>query len=135
MDATIQNLIQTAVEATRHAYIPYSHYPVGAALRAQDGTVYSGCNVENASYPVTICAERVALVKSVSEGRQRFDLLAVVTPNAGSPCGMCRQMLYEFAPDLRVILANLEGEIAYDGMLHDLLPRGFGPDSLPHVTS
>ncbi|MEP7291129.1 MAG: cytidine deaminase [Chloroflexota bacterium] len=135
MDETIQRLISAAIDVTRNAYIPYSHYPVGAALRAADGTIYSGCNVENSSYPVTICAERVALVKAVSEGRRAFDLLAVVTPNGGSPCGMCRQMLYEFAPGLRVILADLDGKVAYDGILSDLLPRGFGPDSLPHDSS
>ena len=135
VDDSIRSLIQAAKDATRHAYIPYSHYPVGAALLASDGTVYAGCNVENSSYPVTICAERVALVKAVSEGRRSFDLLAVVTPNAGSPCGMCRQMLYEFSPNLRVVLANREGEIAYDGVLSELLPRGFGPDSLPHESA
>ncbi len=133
MDETAQALVQTAIDATRFAYIPYSHYPVGAALRAVDGTVYSGCNVENSSYPVTICAERVALVKAVSEGQRAFDVIAVVTPNGGSPCGMCRQMLYEFAPSLRVILADTNGVIVYDGILSDLLARGFGPESLPHV--
>lgn len=132
MDETIQRLVQTAIAATEHAYIPYSHYPVGAALRATDGTVYAGCNVENASYPVTICAERVALVKAVSEGQRRFDTIAVVTSNGGSPCGMCRQMLFEFAPELRVILADLDGTVVYDGVLADLLLRGFGPSSLPH---
>ena len=133
VDDSIQALIRQAIDATRHAYIPYSHYPVGAALRATDGTVYRGCNIENAAYPSTICAERVALVKAVSEGQRSFDAIAVVTTNAGSPCGMCRQMMYEFAPDLRVILANMDGEIAYDGTLSDLLPRGFGPSSLPHA--
>ena len=135
MEKAILSLIQVAKDATQHAYIPYSHYPVGAALRAADGTIYAGCNIENASYPVTICAERVALVKAVSEGQRDFDLLAVVTPNAGSPCGMCRQMLYEFAPNLRIILATRDGEVKYDGILSELLPRGFGPDSLPHESS
>lgn len=132
MDEAIRTLIQAAKDVTEHAYAPYSHYPVGAALRAADGTVYTGCNVENSSYPVTICAERVALVKAVSEGQRHFDLLAVVTSNAGAPCGMCRQMLYEFAPSLRVILATREGDVQYDGVLSDLLLRGFGPESLPH---
>jgi cytidine deaminase len=135
VDETSQTLIRAATDATRHAYIPYSHYPVGAALRTLDGTIYNGCNVENASYPVTICAERVALVKAVSEGQRQFDAIAVVTPNGGSPCGMCRQMLYEFAPDLRVILAKTDGTVVYDGILSELLPRGFGPDSLPHDSS
>jgi cytidine deaminase len=133
LDDSLQTLVRAAADAARNAYIPYSHYPVGAALRASDGTVYSGCNVENAAYPATICAERVALVKAVSEGERKFDAIAVVTPNGESLCGMCRQMLYEFAPDLRVILAKPDGAVVYDGALSDLLPRGFGPESLPDV--
>jgi cytidine deaminase len=129
-DVAIEQLLEAAIAVTHNAYIPYSHYPVGAALRAVDGTVYSGCNVENASYPVTICAERTALVKAVSEGRRAFDLLVVVTKNAGSPCGMCRQMLYEFSPNLRIILADLAGNVASDTTLSALLPDGFGPDRL-----
>jgi cytidine deaminase len=135
VDEAIQRLVRAAKDATRNAYIPYSHYPVGAALRASDGTIFSGCNVENASYPVTICAERVALVKAISEGHRVFETIAVVTPNAGSPCGMCRQMLYEFSPELRVVLADTDGNIRYDGTLSELLPLGFGPDSLPHDSS
>lgn len=131
IDPAVQRLLESAIAASRNAYIPYSNYPVGAALRALDGTVYGGCNIENASFPVTICAERTALVKAVSEGQRQFDLLVVVTKNAGSPCGMCRQMLYEFAPDLRVILADLDGHIASDTHLRALLPDGFGPDRLP----
>jgi len=130
VDAAIRLLVRQAIEATRHAYIPYSHYPVGAALRAADGSVYTGCNVENASYPVTICAERTALVKAVSEGQRQFDLLAVATRNGGSPCGMCRQMLYEFAPDLRIVTADLDGRIHMDCRLSELLPNGFGPSNL-----
>jgi len=130
-DAAIQQLLEVAIAVTHNAYIPYSHYQVGAALRAVDGTVYSGCNVENAAYPATICAERTALVKAVSEGRREFDTIVVVTKNAGSPCGTCRQMLYEFAPNLRVILADLDGKIASDTTLSTLLPDGFGPDRLP----
>lgn len=130
-ETAIQTLIEAAIAAAEHAYIPYSHYPVGAALRASDGTVYTGCNVENAAYPATICAERTALVKAVSEGRRQFDLLVVVTGNGGSPCGTCRQMLYEFAPDLRIILADLSGTIHADHRLSDLLMDGFGPSSLP----
>ncbi len=129
-DTAVQKLFETAVAAAGRAYIPYSHYAVGAALRAQDGTVFSGCNVENAAYPATICAERTALVKAVSEGYQQFDLLVVVTGNGGSPCGTCRQMLFEFAPHLRVITADLKGTIYTDRLLSDLLPDGFGPDSL-----
>ncbi|MBL8132654.1 MAG: cytidine deaminase [Anaerolineae bacterium] len=124
-------LIRQAREASLRAYIPYSGYPVGALLRAADGTLFTGCNVENAAYPATICAERTALVKAVSEGYRTFDLLIVYTPNGGSPCGVCRQMLYEFAPGLRVLLVDDREAIVYDGALTDLLPRGFGPTSLP----
>lgn len=130
-DSTVQQLLEVAIAATQHAYVPYSQYRVGAALRAIDGTVYSGCNVESAAYSPTICAERTALVKAVSEGRREFDTIMVVTQNGGSPCGTCRQMLFEFAPELRVILADLEGRICGEYKLSELLPNGFGPSSLP----
>ncbi|MFN8375418.1 MAG: cytidine deaminase [Anaerolineae bacterium] len=123
-------LIDAAIEASRRAYVPYSQYHVGAALRATNGTVYQGCNVENASYPVTICAERVALVKAVSEGVREFDTIAVVTANGGSPCGMCRQMLFEFAPELRVLIADAEGNLHHELRLSELLLHGFGPSKL-----
>jgi cytidine deaminase len=130
-DPTVQQLLKLAIAVTKHAYIPYSKYPVGAALRATDGTIYSGCNVENAAFPATICAERTALVKAVSEGRREFDLMVIVTRNGGSPCGTCRQMLYEFAPNLRVILADMKGRIRGEYKLSELLLDGFGPSKLP----
>lgn len=129
-DADDRDLIAAAASAAERAYCPYSHYPVGAALEADDGGVYTGCNVENASYPAGICAERVALVKAVSEGRRRFTRLAVVTGTGGAPCGVCRQMLYEFAPDLRVIIADTSGKIIFDDALSVLLPLGFGGEHL-----
>jgi cytidine deaminase len=129
-DAGVRSLVEAAIAASENAYIPYSHYPVGAALLAEDGTVYQGCNIENASYPAGICAERTALVKAVSEGQRTFSAIAVVTRNGGFPCGLCRQMLYEFAPDLRVIVADFDGNISGDLPLADLLPHGFGPDYL-----
>lgn len=129
-NADLQPLIQLAITASDNAYVPYSHYSVGAALLAADGTIFTGCNVENASYPVTICAERTALVKAVSEGRRTFATIVVATRNGGSPCGMCRQMLYEFAPNLRVILTNLQGSVTLDCSLSELLPHGFGPQHL-----
>jgi cytidine deaminase len=125
-DDNLGALVTQAIAAAGQAYCPYSGYPVGAVLRATDGTLYTGCNVENASFPASICAERTALVKAVSEGQQTFDLLVVVTRNAGSPCGVCRQMLYEFAPTLRVIIADLDGKIHSDQRLDALLPLGFG---------
>lgn len=128
----IATLVNTAIEASRNAYVPYSNYRVGAALRAKDGTIYSGCNIENASFSATVCAERTALVKAVSEGRQAFDVIVVTTQNGGFPCGTCRQVLYEFSPDMRVIIANDEGQVLYDIRLSDLLPHGFGPNNLEH---
>jgi cytidine deaminase len=124
------DLLQRAIIASQNAYIPYSNYPVGAALLATNGVVYSGCNVENAVYPATICAERTALVKAVSAGERTFTAIAVVTRNGGSPCGICRQMLFEFSPDLHVIIASLDGQIHAEYPLHTLLPEGFGPGSL-----
>ncbi|MBE0691317.1 MAG: cytidine deaminase [Anaerolineae bacterium] len=123
-------LIKDAIDAAGRAYAPYSHYHVGATLRTPAGIVYSGCNIENAAYPATVCAERVALVKAVSEGERAFDTLVVATHNGGSPCGLCRQMLYEFAPNLRVITVDFEGSIHWDGTLSDLLLHGFGPTDL-----
>ncbi len=130
MSNSLESIIAAAIAAADNAYAPYSHYPVGAALVAADGTVFTGCNVENAAYPATICAERTALVKAVSEGVRNFGLIVVATNNGGSPCGMCRQMLYEFAPQLRVVCVTSEGDITIDQPLHELLPHGFGPASL-----
>src|SRR5687768_8042451 len=96
-------LAQAARSARQRAYAPYSHYQVGAALLASDGSIFTGCNVENAAYPATICAERVAVTKAVSEGQTNFTAIAIATVNAGSPCGICRQVMFEFAPDLTVL--------------------------------
>lgn len=123
-------LIQAADEARQHAYVPYSRYRVGAALLTQDGQTIRGCNVENAAYPMSICAERTALVKAISEGIRDFQAIVVVTDNGGSPCGACRQMLYEFAPDLQVIIADGAGKVHLDLSLRDLLAYGFGPEKL-----
>src|SRR5258708_39794423 len=130
IDATGRTLVVPAKGARQYAYAPYSKYLVGAALLAANGEIYTGCNVENAAYPATICAERVALVKAVSEGVRSFVAVAVVTENAGSPCGTCRQMLYEFAPDLAVMIADGEGTIRNETTISALLPNGFGPAQL-----
>ena len=124
-------LVAAATAARAMAFAPYSKFRVGAALRADDGTLYSGCNVESASYGLTICAERVALFKGVSEGHTRFVAVAVVTDVTGltPPCGACRQLLWEFAPDATVTLANLAGAIETFTM-SDLLPRGFDAGQL-----
>jgi cytidine deaminase len=119
-------LVEAARAARDRAVAPYSHFKVGAALQAADGTIITGCNVENASYGLTICAERVAVVKALSEGHHAFTRLVVVTDTEEptSPCGACRQVLWEFAPDLEVVLANLH-RITAVTTLRDLLPLAF----------
>lgn len=124
-----EELIQKAWEAREKAYVPYSHFPVGAALLAGN-TIYTGCNVENASYGLTICAERTAAVKAVSAGDKEFSLLAVVghRQKPSTPCGACRQFLYEFNPNLQILLLHEGGH--EEVMLKDLLPKAFGPKDL-----
>ena len=123
-------LVEAAIKASEHAYMPYSNYRVGAALLTADGQVYGGCNIESVSFTPTTCAERTALFKAVSEGHREFAAIAVVTRDAGSPCGVCRQMMFEFAPEMRVILADLEGRVQLTTTLDALLPHGFGPSNL-----
>ena len=123
-------LLKQAIEARNYAYAPYSHYQVGAALLAGDGKIYQGCNVENAAYGPSMCAERVAVFKAVAAGCQDFEAIAIATTNGGMPCGVCRQVLREFAPNLKIIVGNLEGN--YQVLtLSDLLPHSFGPENLP----
>lgn len=119
-------LLVAATQARELAFAPYSKFKVGAALEATDGTVVTGCNVESASYGLTICAERVALVKAVSEGIARFRRIAVVadTPSPTPPCGACRQLIWELAGDVEVLLGNLDGATASYNM-RDLLPLAF----------
>lgn len=130
MTEELKPLIDRAIEASENAYVPYSNYRVGAVLRGIDGTLYTGCNVENASYPAGICAERTALVKAVSEGAREFDLMIVATRNGGEPCGICRQMVSEFAPTMRVLMVNFAGEIVLDTSMEELLPHSFTPADL-----
>src|SRR5690606_23634313 len=127
---TKKQLIQEAIEARRNAYVPYSTYPVGAALLCKSGKVYTGANIENAAFPVTVCAERVAIFKAVSEGNMDLDAIAVGTKNGGSPCGSCRQVMAEFNPELIVIIADEEGEVKQETTLKEILPGFFGPASL-----
>lgn len=129
---TDQELVSQAFQMLDYSYVPYSGFPVGAALLCSDGTVYTGCNVENAAYGSTICAERTALVKAVSEGhRDDLERIAVVGNSTDYcwPCGACRQMLYEFNPNLIVLVAKGDGAFVTT-TLHELLPHGFGPKSL-----
>jgi len=125
-----QELIQVAKQARQWAYAPYSHYCVGAALLTASGRIYDGVNVENAAFPVTICAERVAVFKAISNGEHEFAAIAVVTRNGGMPCGSCRQVMAEFAPDLAIIVADEAGQITGETTLTELLPHAFRPDSL-----
>ncbi len=123
-------LIDLAKEASRRAYAPYSNYPVGAALRTRSGRIFTGCNVENAAYPTSMCAERVAIYKAVSEGEKDFDVIAVVTPNGGTPCGSCRQVLAEFGMETLVMVADGDGRLVQENTVEGLLPGAFTPKDL-----
>lgn len=123
------HLLQAAIEAREKSYSPYSHYKVGAALLTTRGKIYTGCNIENAAYTPSNCAERTAIFKAVSEGERDFAAIAVVTGNGGAPCGVCRQVMREFAPNLTVIIGDIKGNYQVV-TLNDLLPHGFGPENL-----
>jgi cytidine deaminase len=129
-DENRKSLIKSAQAVRQKAYAPYSHYPVGAALLTSSGSVYLGANVENAAYPSTICAERVAAVKAVSEGDRDFVAIAVVTRNGGFPCGSCRQVLGEFGLQTLVIIADETGRVVSETTVGELLPGAFGSADL-----
>ena len=126
-----ENLIKLATEARENAYAPYSNFKVGAALLASNGRVFTGCNVENATYGLTVCAERVALWKALSEGEREFVAIAVVADGERppSPCGACRQLLWEFSGDIEVITANLRSA-RQSYHLSELFPHPFDRSSL-----
>lgn len=126
-----RKLLALARAALRRSYSPYSGVQVGAALLGTDGRVFAACNVENAAYPLSVCAERNAIAVAISEGARRFLAIAIATnqPRAVMPCGGCRQVLHEFAPHLRVLVAAPRGEVLECG-LDELLPDAFGPDVL-----
>jgi len=123
-------LIELALEARERAYAPYSNYRVGAALVTSTGKFFTGCNVESAAYPTSMCAERVAVFKAVSEGEREFGAIAVVTSNGGTPCGACRQVLAEFGLETVVLIADAEGNLKQGAALAELLPGAFGPGDL-----
>jgi cytidine deaminase len=128
---TLEELKQTALQMRAQSYCPYSHFAVGAALECADGSVFTGCNVENASYPVGLCAERTAAAKAVSEGHRDFRRI-VLAGSSGEfcyPCGMCRQFLAEFAPELEVVCLNDQG-LSRTLSLQDLLPCSFSGEAL-----
>jgi homotetrameric cytidine deaminase/rRNA maturation RNase YbeY len=125
-----QELLASARESLKNAYAPYSGFRVGASILSKDGRVFTGCNVENASYGLTNCAERTAIFKAVSEGVTQFDTIAIASEKAAPwPCGACRQVLNEFCPNLRVLVTGNEGQVE-ETFLNELLPHGFGPDSV-----
>ncbi len=121
-----KELVEKARAARANAYAPYSHYPVGAALEAASGKVFAGANVENASFPAGVCAERVALFSAVAAGERKFFSLAVVTADGAAPCGACRQALAEFGLGLEIVLADEKGSIRRTITLDKLLPLAFG---------
>lgn len=129
-DQEKQALVDLANTARERAYVPYSHYAVGSSLRTKSGRIFTGINVENAAYPQTMCAERVAMFKAVSEGEKEFEVITVVTDNGGSPCGGCRQVMAEFGLDTIVILADRKGKITQETTVNDLLPGAFTPEHL-----
>ena len=124
------DLIQHALQARHAAYAPYSHYQVGAALLCADGRIFLGANVENAAYPTSICAERVAVFTAVTAGSRQFTAVVVATANGGTPCGACRQVLVEFGLDTLVILVDETGRVVSETDLAALLPGAFLPKDL-----
>lgn len=123
-------LIKTALEAQKRAYVPYSNFRVGAAVLMDDGKVYSGCNIEISSYSPTLCAERTAIFKAISEGSRKIKEIAVVGDSDPTfPCGVCRQVIREFGKDAKVLIANSEDDYK-EFTLEELLPNSFGPEDL-----
>jgi cytidine deaminase len=119
-------LISAACEARQHAFVPYSQYRVGAAVRTAQGHIFRGCNVENKSYSLTICAERAAVFNAIQAGEQDFEALAIATEDGAAPCGACRQVLAEFAPDLSILLVTAQSPPTFtETNLKLLLPDRF----------
>lgn len=123
-------LLTKAIAVRSNAYAPYSKYAVGSAVLADGGEMYDGANVENAAYPSSMCAERSAIFKAVSNGERKIGAIAVVSENGGFPCGACRQVLSEFSKDAFIIVATGSGEIIHETTLTELLPHTFGPEDL-----
>ncbi len=130
-----RELIKKALEAQKKAYVPYSNFHVGAALITEDGEIFTGCNIEIASYSPTLCAERTAIFKAISEGHKKIRAIAVVgDADFTYPCGVCRQVIREFGKDAIIIIANSEDEYR-EYKLNDLLPHSFGPEDLIEVNT
>lgn len=125
-----KELITMALQAQKKAYVPYSNFHVGAAVLMEDGKVYTGCNIEIASYSPTLCAERTAIFKGISEGSKKIDTIAIVgDANPTYPCGVCRQVIREFGKDAKIIIANSEDDYK-EYTMEELLPNSFGPEDL-----
>lgn len=124
-----QDLYDKAKEVRKHAYAPYSNYKVGAALRSKSGQVYAACNVENASYGLSVCAERNALAKAIADGEREFEELVVVTENGVTPCGACRQVIWELCGDVPIHVGD-EKALFKTYQAGDLLPHAFDASSL-----
>jgi cytidine deaminase len=131
MKEEYKKLISEAEKARKRAYTPYSKFQVGAAVLCADGKIFTGCNIENASFGLAICAERVAIFKAISEGSTKFEVIAVIadTDKPCSPCGACRQVISEFGEDIPLIMANLKGDVKIK-KIKELLPEAFGKDDL-----
>ena len=131
MKEEFKKLIKEAEKARKKAYTPYSKFQVGAAILCADGKIFTGCNIENASFSLTVCAERVALFKAISEGSAKFKAIAVIgdTDKHCSPCGACRQVISEFGEDIPLIMANLKGDVKIK-KIKELLPEAFGKNDL-----
>ncbi|XP_012892877.1 PREDICTED: LOW QUALITY PROTEIN: cytidine deaminase-like, partial [Dipodomys ordii] len=129
----VQRLLLSSREAKKSAYCPYSHFPVGAALLTRDGRVFSGCNIENACYPLSLCAERTAIQKAISEGHKDFRAIAIssdLQDDFISPCGGCRQVMREFGSDWAVYMTKPDGTYVVVRTVQELLPASFGPEDL-----
>ena len=131
MNEKYKKLIGEAEQARKKAYTPYSKFKVGAAILTSEGRIFSGCNIENASFGLTICAERVAVFKAISEGFKKFEAIAIIadTIRPCYPCGACRQVILEFGEDITLIMANLRGDIKIN-KIKELLPEAFNKNDL-----
>lgn len=127
-----ETLVQFAIDARQRAYAPYSHYWVGAAVLTDQGEIITGCNVENASYGATICAERVALTRAIAEGKRSFVAMAVATRDGGTPCGICRQVMAELGLEMIVYITDEHGKF-WTTSVRELLPNSFDPASLSNL--
>lgn len=131
MNENYKKLIKEAEKARKRAYTPYSKFKVGAAILTSDGKIFTGCNIENASFGLTVCAERVAILKAISEGSTEFESIAIIgnTDQPCSPCGACRQVVSEFGENIKLIMSNLKGDIKIK-KIGELLPEAFSKNDL-----